>query len=212
MSIERGTWLVRHWAPRFGLGEYVLTVVEHVENDESSAESYYEPNEQWGKIWVPADELYDFNTQELLILHELAHSLFWGDEEHNASYRTELNCDRVARLARPDSLWIEQAREKRLGSAYYTEKSTVTKLDRHKWLSVVTDGLPAAERGIITMLYFEGLSLREVGLELGLTRMAVSRLRDRALRRIGEYYGALDGTFGAEDSEALRADLECGRG
>ncbi|MFA5937380.1 MAG: sigma-70 family RNA polymerase sigma factor [Candidatus Paceibacterota bacterium] len=51
-------------------------------------------------------------------------------------------------------------------------------------LGDVVDALPPKERDVLTALYWEGLSLNEVGRQLGKSPRQVGRIRDRAFRKM----------------------------
>lgn len=204
MSIERAKAYVEKWAPFFGLVEYHLHYypvdifpLSGPEDKTPFAASYYDMESMFGTLWVPTDEVWPDDTLELLVLHELAHFLVWDADEEIPPARLEAFCDRVARLAKGDfaTAWPEEVRAIREGMSYrhYQEDGPSTKLDRRKWLPVVTDGLPERERDVITMLYWEGLSLREAGERLGLNYETVRRVRDLALGRMARYFDILEG-------------------
>lgn len=199
MSIEKGTALVKHWAPRFGLGEFRLKVKPMpTDNTEAWALSHYDIEEMWGSIELPSDEVFPFETLELLVLHELAHGLLQLAGTDVTSVAVEQSCNRIARLTRGDfeSRLMNEEREAIEGDAYYNadgkDRTAASRLDRRKWLAIVTDGLPEAERQVITLLYFEGVSMRDAGEVLGCDVHTVFRRRNSALARLQQYYEALD--------------------
>lgn len=50
----------------------------------------------------------------------------------------------------------------------------------------IVDALPPAERHIVTALYWEQMSLREIAEEIGVHHTTIMRIRDRAFQRIQE--------------------------
>lgn len=53
-----------------------------------------------------------------------------------------------------------------------------------QFLTEVVDALPDRERDIITMYYYEGLTLKEIGLVLGVSESRVSQLHSRSIARL----------------------------
>lgn len=202
MSIERGTALVRKWSPRFGLGNYRITVqpIAQKDSENSWAMSYFDTHEEWGLVELPNDDSLPPETLELLVLHELSHGLLklaGGDGERDT---VEATCNRIARLARGDfqtPLMNEHAASV-LGPMWFEDnkRRAAEAIDRRAWLPVVTDGLPEQEREVVTLLYYEGLSLRQAAEVLGVAHTTVEDRRDRALKRLHAYFAALDRKFG----------------
>jgi RNA polymerase sigma-B factor len=64
--------------------------------------------------------------------------------------------------------------------------------------------LPARMRRILTRRYFEGRTQWEVGRDLGLSQMQISRLERRALARLREEFRLPDPTFPSPDQRSAR--------
>lgn len=64
--------------------------------------------------------------------------------------------------------------------------------DPRPWLPVLLDGLPEREGAVITALFYEGLSLRQVAISVGVSQTHVRRLRDQALERLRSYFDAIE--------------------
>jgi RNA polymerase sigma factor for flagellar operon FliA len=58
------------------------------------------------------------------------------------------------------------------------------KIELQKLLAVGIDGLPEKERLVLSLYYFEGLTMKEVGLVLGITESRVSQLHSKAVIRL----------------------------
>lgn len=197
MTHSYGEGLVRRWAPRFGLGDFRIQVLPMpTEPCDAWARSYYDLDEMWGVIDLPADADVPAPLLELLVLHELAHGLLLLSETSETG--TEQACNRIARLARCDfttRLANEQSAHQ-LGEDYWSgdrEKSNASATDRRAWLNVVVDALPVGDREVINLIYVEGLSLRAAGQCLGGVDVhTMVRRRDRALAKLNNYFAALE--------------------
>lgn len=200
-----GTAMVHRWAQRFGVGHYRITVQPISEKDSETAwaTSYWETAEEWAVIDLPADDSMPVDTLELLVLHELAHGLLKVVGGDAKSVVTEATCNRIARLAKRDyttPLMNEHAASA-IGDAWYgSKRKRAAEVDRRAWLPIVTDGLPAEERELITLLYWEGVSIREASYITGIPRETLVRKRDKALKRLLSYFNALDTEFGDDDN------------
>jgi RNA polymerase sigma-B factor len=72
-------------------------------------------------------------------------------------------------------------------------------VDSRETLRVVLAGLPARERRIIAFRYFADMSQAQIGAEIGVSQMQVSRLLAQILTRLR------DGMLAAPDSAAVEA-------
>lgn len=205
MTHERGEALVRKWAPKFGLGEFRIQVVPlDPDQKKAWALSFYDVDEMWAVISLPVDDLHSPALLELLVLHELSHGMLMLCDAGASS--EEQTCNRIARLTSGDydTKFANHDEAERLGENYWKKKVkprkasgkalTTNFLDKRAWLPIVTDALPADERVIINLLYWEGRSLREVAAELGVAHTTVEDRRNKALRRLAEYFAKLENT------------------
>lgn len=204
MSIEIGTSLVHKWAPKFGLGNFRITVQPITTEDATDAwaMSFFDTHEEWGLVELPADESLPVGTLELLVLHELAHGLLklvGGDGDSPA---VEATCNRIARLARRDfvSPLMNEHSASVHGNAWFADGDgkRSASVDRRVWLPLVTDGLPSEERQVITLLYWEGLSLRQAAEVTGLPVRTLRRRLESGLKRMADCFAALDKKFGED--------------
>lgn len=72
---------------------------------------------------------------------------------------------------------IEDPNAAQLGAAVEAEQV-------EQLLGEVIDGLPERERMVVTLYYYEGLTLKEIGKVLGVTESRVSQLHTRAIVRL----------------------------
>lgn len=203
-----GTAMVHRWSPRFGLGAYRITVqpISVTDGVDAWAMSYWDVHEEWGLVELPEDESLPPATLELLVLHELAHGLLKVVGGDGDSAVVESTCNRIARLARRDfvSPLMNEHAASVLGNTWFEEGGTGKRsasVDRRAWLAVVTDGLPPEERQVITLLYWEGLSIRQAEEVTGLPNATLRRRRDSALKRLHACFTALDLKFQGDDDE-----------
>lgn len=204
-TIEQGTAIVRRWQDKFGLGGFRIHVrAIDMDDPKAWAYSFYETNEQWGVIELPPDGFFPPATQELLVLHELAHGLLALAAEEGVL--VEQACNRVARLARGDfvSPLMNEQRESIIGDAWYEvegeERKSAEKLDKSKWLAIVADALPEDEREVISALYWEGLTFRQAAERFGVGVATVNRRRASALTKLHRYYVGLDAFAFGDDN------------
>lgn len=201
-NIEQGEALVRKWARRFGLGDFRLRV-QLIDHDcDAWARSFYELSEEWGLIELPPDALFPPATLEMLVLHELAHGLLAVAERSEGD--TEVACNRIARLARADyesPLFNEHISMVKPDEYWGGDgKKNTAAIDRRAWVAVIADGLPERQRAVISLIYWNGMSLEQAGEVLGVSKWTVMRDRDIALQRMREYFTAIeDGEFQCRD-------------
>lgn len=203
-NIEQGEALVRKWARRFGLGDFRLRV-QLIDSDcDAWARSFYELNEEWGLIELPPDALFPPATLEMLVLHELAHGLLALAERSEGD--TEAACNRIARLAKQDyesPLFNEHVSMVKPDEYWSDDKKNAAAIDRRAWVPLVADGLPKRESVVISLIYWDGLSLEEAGKVLGVSKWTVMRVRDSALKRMQAYFTAIEeGEFECRDSSS----------
>lgn len=225
MGIERGTSFLRKWQPKLGLSDYRIHVMPLRETSTPFGESFFSPHQQWGVIWLPQDDAYPAEVQELIVLHELFHGVLWNlDPEMDQSVaEVERFCNRMARVARNDwaTLEPEEAQALFQPEAFFSGDPdpahrgtrpirTATyphagprpgshgarpALDSRRWLNLVIDSLPPEERAVVNALYKEGLSIRQAADALGLERGTVEYRQRSALRRMDERFAALSRSF-----------------
>lgn len=203
------------------MAHYRLTVqpMTSVQPGDAWALSYYDVDEEWGALWLPADEALPPETLELVVLHELAHGLVKiaasGDQPEEAV------CNRIARLSLAN--WTtpgaEEHRAASMGESFYTLNDEVERksgsrrkqyphagprpgggVERRPWLAIVSDALPVEQREVVTLLYWEGLSFREAASILSVDVHTVVRRKDKALATLAEYFAALDKKFAKDDA------------
>lgn len=117
VGIERGQWLVKKWQPKFGLSDYRLYVLPLPEGGECFGESYFEPSQEWGIVWLQDDAAYESGSvQELTVLHELGHGILWNTlpDHDQSAVAVERFCNRIARLAANDWGTLEPDEEQAL--------------------------------------------------------------------------------------------------
>jgi hypothetical protein len=87
---------------------------------------------------------------------------------------------------------LARSRRATASPGWFDDKLTNANVDRRAWLNVVTDALPAQERQVVNLLYFEGVSIRDAARVMGMDHRSMRRVRDRALERLQKYFGALE--------------------
>ena len=79
--------------------------------------------------------------------------------------------------------YIEVSLE-RIGDVAPAPREATRRDDRWPAVAQALRGLPPLERRVLVLSYGRGLTLREIGLEIGLSESGVCRLRARALARV----------------------------
>ena len=72
----------------------------------------------------------------------------------------------------------------RIGDVAPAPREATRRDDRWPAVAQALRGLPPLERRVLVLSYGRGLTLREIGLEIGLSESGVCRLRARALARV----------------------------
>ena len=72
----------------------------------------------------------------------------------------------------------------RIGDLPETRRTTGPRDERWNAVAAALRDLPALERRVLILSYGRGLTLREIGQEIGLSESGVCRLRARALQRV----------------------------
>jgi len=176
------------WATAFGLGHYSREVrcLPADQKGKVWGRSHYNHQEEWFEVEVVPDGALPTEQVEALVLHELAHGLLSFANEGDSA--VEAVCNRISKLAsrqRKPLVHCNQYagmgpdgwEEARLNSL----RSNELHFDADPWLSTLVDSLPKKESSVVSALYYEKASLREVARRHGVSARTVGRWRDDGL-------------------------------
>lgn len=131
------------------------------------------------KAWKQKDVVKNSSSHESLMIEDVWSTLQHGEE------RVDMEDGRYGFCASTLTDWQQKFREKKLfPDCEDPDFSTVHTHEIWSILEPFLKGLSSREREVITMMYKQGLNLREIGDQLKVRRQAIDITHQRALKKL----------------------------